>query len=137
MVISDPIGDLLTRLRNAQKANHDSLELPDSKIKREICRILAAEGFIKSFEVIPDAPQSRIKVVLRYGQTGGGQRREPVIRGLKRVSKPGLRIYVNHAEIPSVQRGIGVAILTTSRGVMTGKQARRLGIGGEVLAYIY
>lgn len=136
MVISDPIGDLLTRLRNAQKANHDSLELPDSKIKREICRILTAEGFIKSFEVIPDAPQNRIKVVLRYGQTGSGQRREPVIRSLKRISKPGLRIYVNHADIPSVQRGIGVAILTTSRGVMTGKQARRLGIGGEVLAYI-
>ena len=136
MVISDPIGDLLTRLRNAQKANHDALELPDSKIKREILRILQAEGFIKSYEVIPDAPQNRIKVTLRYGQ-GQGQRREPVITGLKRVSKPGLRVYVPATELPVVQRGLGVAILTTSRGVMTAKQARRLGVGGEVLAYIY
>lgn len=136
MVISDPIADLLTRLRNAQKANHDSLELPDSKIKREVLRILQSEGFIKAYEVIPDTPQNRIKVTLRYGQ-GQGQRREPVIRGLKRVSKPGLRVYVGADEIPSVQRGLGVAILTTSRGVMTGKQARRMGVGGEVLAYIY
>jgi small subunit ribosomal protein S8 len=136
MVISDPIGDLLTRLRNAQKANHDALELPDSKIKREILRILQAEGLIKSYEVIPDAPQYRIKVTLRYGQ-GQGQRREPVITGLKRVSKPGLRVYTPATELPVVLRGLGVAILTTSRGVMTAKQARRLGVGGEVLAYIY
>ncbi|MBC8104051.1 MAG: 30S ribosomal protein S8 [Cytophagales bacterium] len=136
MVISDPIGDLLTRLRNAQKANHDALELPDSKIKREVLRILQAEGFIKSYEVIPDAPQNRIKVTLRYGQ-GQGQRREPVITGLKRISKPGLRVYASATELPVVLRGLGVAILTTSRGVMTAKQARRIGIGGEVLAYIY
>jgi small subunit ribosomal protein S8 len=136
MVISDPIGDLLTRIRNAAKANHDALELPDSKIKREVLRIMQAEGFIKSYEVIPDAPQNRIKVTLRYGQ-GQGQRREPVIRGLKRVSRPGLRVYAPSTEIPSVQRGLGVAILTTSRGVMTGKQAKRLGIGGEVLAFVY
>lgn len=136
MVISDPIADLLTRLRNAQSANHDTTEIPDSKIKREICRILLAEGFIKGYEIIPDAPQSRIKVTLRYGQ-GTGSRREPAIRGLKRVSKPGLRVYANSNEVPTVQRGIGVAILTTSSGVMTGKQAKRLGVGGEVLAYIY
>ena len=136
MVISDPVGDLLTRIRNAQKANHDTLELPDSKIKQEILRIMSAEGFIKGYEVIPDTPQNRIRVTLRYGLVGG-QRREPVIRGLKRVSKPGLRVYVNSEDIPSIQRGIGVAVLTTSRGVMTGKQAKRLGIGGEVLAYIY
>jgi len=136
MVISDPIGDLLTRLRNAQAANHDSLELPHSKIKTEVLRLLLAEGFIKNYEVIPDAPQNRIRVTLRYGQ-GLGSRREPVIRGLKRVSKPGLRVYAGADDIPSVQRGIGVALLTTSRGLMTGKQAKRLGIGGEVLAYIY
>jgi small subunit ribosomal protein S8 len=136
MVISDPIGDLLTRIRNAAKANHDALEVPDSKIKREILRILQAEGFIKGYEVIPDAPQNRIKITLRYGQ-GQGQRREPVIRGLKRVSRPGLRVYAPSTEIPSVQRGLGVAILTTSRGVMTGKQATRLGIGGVVLAFVY
>jgi len=136
MVISDPIGDLLTRLRNATAANHDSLELPDSKIKREICRILLAEGFIKGYEVIQDTPQSRIKVSLRYMQSVG-QRRIPALAGLKRVSKPGLHIYAGADEIPVVQRGIGVAIMSTSRGVMTGKQARRLGVGGEVLAYIY
>jgi small subunit ribosomal protein S8 len=136
MVISDPIGDLLTRIRNASAANHDSLELPDSKIKREVLRILQAEGFIKSYDVIPDTPQNRIKVTLKYGQELG-QKRIPVIRGIKRVSKPGLRVYATKDDIPLVQRGIGVAILTTSRGVMTGKQARRLGIGGEVLAYVY
>lgn len=137
MVISDPIGDLLTRIRNAQKANHDTLELPDSKIKREILRILQAEGFIKSYEVIPDVPQSRIKVALRYFSEGTSQRREPVIVNLKRVSKPGLRVYVSSDEIPNVRRGLGISILTTSRGLMTGKQARRLGIGGEILAYVY
>ena len=136
MIISDPVGDLLTRLRNAQAANHDSLEVPDSKLKREVLRILQSEGFIKSYEIIQDTPQNRIKVTLRYGQ-GQGQRREPVIRGLKRVSKPGLRVYVGAEEVPVVQRGLGIAILTTSRGVMTGKQARRLGVGGEVLAYVY
>ena len=136
MVISDPIGDLLTRIRNAQKANHDSLEVPDSKIKREILRILQSEGYITRYEVINDTPQNRIKVTLKY-EVAQGQRRNPVIHGLKRVSKPGLRVYVNHAEIPVVQRGLGIAILTTSRGLMTGKQARRMGVGGEVLAYIY
>lgn len=136
MVISDPIADLLTRIRNAHKANHDSLELPDSKIKREICRILQAEGFIKSYEVIQDTPQNRIKVTLRYAQ-GLGQKRTPAIRELKRVSKPGLRVYAASADIPVVQRGLGIAILTTSRGVMTGRQAKRLGVGGEILAYVY
>ena len=136
MVISDPIGDLLTRIRNATHANHDTLELPDSKIKREILRILQSEGFIKSYEVIPDAPQHRIKVTLRYGQ-GQGQRREAVITDLKRVSKPGLRVYVSADEIPNVRRGLGISILTTSRGIMTGRQARRMGVGGELLAYVY
>lgn len=136
MVISDPIGDLLTRIRNASAANHDSLELPDSKIKREILRILQAEGFVKSYEVIPDTPQNRIKVTLKYG-IETGQRRTPVIRGIQRVSKPGLRVYAASNDIPLVQRGLGIAIVTTSRGLMTGKQARRLGIGGEVLAYVY
>jgi small subunit ribosomal protein S8 len=136
MVISDPIGDLLTRIRNAAKANHDTLELPDSKIKREVLRILQAEGFIKNYEVIPDAPQNRIKVALKYGQ-GQGQRRQPVITDLKRVSKPGLRVYAGADEMPQVRRGLGIAIVTTSRGLMTGRQARRLGIGGEVLAYVY
>jgi len=136
MVISDPIGDLLTRLRNATAANHDTLELPDSKLKREILRILLSEGFIKSYEVIQDAPQNRIKVALRYMQIVG-QRRIPALTGLKRVSKPGLRVYAQADDLPVVQRGLGIAILTTSKGVITNKQARRLGIGGEVLAYVY
>ncbi|MGC4047382.1 MAG: 30S ribosomal protein S8 [Armatimonas sp.] len=136
MVISDPIADLLTRIRNAQSANHDSLELPDSKIKREILRILQSEGFIRSYEVIQDTPQNRIKVQLRY-QQGIGHKRVPVIQGIQRVSKPGLRVYSHAAEIPNVKRGLGVAILTTSRGIMTGKQAKREGIGGEVLAFVY
>ncbi len=136
MIISDPIGDLLTRIRNASRANHDTLELPDSKIKREVLRILQAEGFIKSYEVIPDAPQNRIKVALRYSQ-GQGQRRESAITELKRVSKPGLRVYAGADEIPNVRRGLGISIVTTSQGVMTGRQARRMGIGGEILAYIY
>jgi len=136
MVISDPIGDLLARLRNASAANHDSLEVPDSKIKREILRILQGEGYIKSYEVIQDTPQNRIKVTLKYASSGG-QRRTPVLTGLKRVSRPGLRVYIPANEIPNVQRGLGISIMTTSRGVMTGRQARRLGIGGEVLAYIY
>src|ERR671927_238132 len=116
MVISDPIGDLLTRLRNASRANHDSFEAPDSKIKREVLRILQAEGFIKSYEVVPDTPQNRIKVTLKYEQDQG-HRRSPVITDLKRVSKPGLRVYVGAGEVPQVRRGLGVAILTTSRGV--------------------
>ena len=136
MVISDPIGDLLTRLRNATAANHDSLELPDSKLKREILRILLSEGFIKGYEVIQDTPQNRIKVSLRYMQSVG-QRRIPALQGLKRVSKPGLRVYSPADELPVVQRGLGIAIVTTSKGVMTGKQAKRLGIGGEVLAFVY
>lgn len=136
MVINDPIADLLTRIRNAQRANHDSLELPDSKIKREVLRILQAEGFIKSFELIEDTPQNRIKVTLRY-QQGIGHKRVPVIQGIDRISKPGLRVYAAADKIPSVKRGLGVAILTTSRGVVTGKQARSLGVGGEVLAFVY
>lgn len=136
MVISDPIGDLLTRLRNATAANHDSLELPDSKLKREILRILLSEGFIKGYEVIQDTPQNRIKVSLRYMQSVG-QRRIPALQGLKRVSKPGLRVYSPADELPVVQRGLGIAIVTTSKGVMTSKQAKRLGIGGEVLAFVY
>lgn len=136
MVISDPIGDLLTRIRNAQMANHDATECPDSKIKRELCRILHSEGFIKSYEVIPDAPQNRIKITLQYGP-GQGAKRQAAIVDLKRVSKPGLRVYVGSEDIPRVRHGLGIAILTTSRGMMTGKQARRLGIGGELLAYVY
>ena len=129
---TDPIADLLTRIRNANSANHDSLEISHSKIKAEVCRILLAEGFIKNFEVIKQAPQDKIKIALKYGS-----KREKVITNLKRISKPGLRVYVNHENVPRVLRGLGIAILSTSRGVMSDRDARKQGIGGEVLCYVY
>ncbi|HXG25103.1 MAG TPA: 30S ribosomal protein S8 [Chthonomonadales bacterium] len=129
---TDPIADLLTRIRNANRANHESVEVGSSKIKLEIVKILQQEGFIQGFEIIKDPKQDRIKIFLRYGP-----RREKVITNLKRVSKPGLRVYVRRDKIPRVLRGLGIAILSTSRGVMTDKQARRIGTGGEVLCYVW
>ena len=133
MPVSDPIGDLLTRIRNANRAAHDSLDVDASNIKVEICRILQDEGFIKSYEVTKNPVQDSIKVHLKYG----ARNRERVITDLKRVSKPGLRVYANRDNLPRVLRGLGVAIITTSQGVMTDKQARKLGIGGEILAYVW
>jgi small subunit ribosomal protein S8 len=133
MPVSDPIADLLTRIRNANSANHDSLEVETSHIKLDIVKILLEEGYIKSYEVLKLSPQDKIKVYLKYG----ARNRERVITGLRRVSKPGLRVYSGHDNLPRVLRGLGIAILTTSRGVMTERQARRLGIGGEVLAYVW
>ncbi len=129
---TDPIADLLTRIRNANNAYHDSLEISGSKIKVEVVRILQDEGFIKGYEVIKDPKQDRIKVSLKYGP-----RRERVITNLKRVSKPGLRVYTGHETLPRVLRGLGIAIVTTSQGVMTAKEARRRGIGGEVLCHVW
>ena len=129
---TDPIADLLTRIRNANKAYHDTLEISGSKLKAEVVRILQEEGFIKGFEIIKDPKQDRLKVSLKYGP-----RRERVITNLKRVSKPGLRVYSGRDNVPRVLRGLGVAILTTSQGVMTDKEARRRGIGGEVLCYVW
>jgi small subunit ribosomal protein S8 len=132
MPVSDPIGDLLTRLRNANSAAHDSLEVDSSKIKLDIVKILHEEGYIKSYEVLKGTPQDKIKVYLKYGV----RNREKVITTIKRISKPGLRIYAGKDKLPRVLRGLGIAILTTSQGVMTDRQARRMGIGGEVLAHI-
>lgn len=129
---TDPVADLLTRIRNANKAYHDSLEISGSKLKLDIVKILQREGFIKGFDIIKDPKQDRIKIHLKYGP-----RRERVLSNLKRVSKPGLRIYVKHDNLPHVLRGLGIAILTTSQGVMTDKEARRKGIGGEVLCYVW
>lgn len=129
---TDPVADLLTRIRNANNAYHDSLEISGSKLKLEIVKILHSEGFIRSYEVIPDPKQDRIKVNLRYGS-----RREKVITNLKRISKPGLRVYAGSDNLPRVLRGLGVAIITTSQGVMSDKEARRKRIGGEVLAYVW
>lgn len=129
---TDPVADLLTRIRNANHVYHDSLEISGSKLKLEIVKILQREGFIKGFDVIKDPKQDRIKIFLRYGI-----KRERVITNLQRVSKPGLRVYAGRDNIPRVLRGLGIAILTTSQGVMTDKEARRKGIGGEVLAYVW
>ena len=133
MPVSDPVGDLLTRIRNANSANHESLEVDASKLKIEVVRILHEEGYIKSYEIIKQPVQDNIKVTLKYG----ARNREKVITNLKRVSKPGLRVYRSHDKLPTVLRGLGVAIVSTSQGVMTAKKARKLGIGGEVLAFVY
>lgn len=132
MTMSDPIADMLTRIRNGVTAKHDSVRMPSSKIKVAIAKVLKEEGFIKDFEVGQDGARSMLKIDLSY--TG---RKEPVLSGIKRVSKPGLRIYVQKREIPRVLGGLGVAILSTPEGVMTGQHARQKSIGGEVLCYVW
>ena len=132
MVMSDPIADMLTRIRNAQIAKHDAVVLPASNTKKAIAKILLAEGYVKSVDFIDDGPQGSIKIVLKY--VNGKQ---PVIAGLKRISKPGLRVYARCEELPKVLGGLGIAILSTSRGVMTDREARKLGVGGEVLAFVW
>jgi small subunit ribosomal protein S8 len=135
MSMTDPLADFLTRLRNGAKAQHHDVTLPSSKLKREVARILKEEGYIEAFEVNP-APEGRpgnqLTVVLKYTPE-----RRPVITGLQRVSRPGQRTYVDHAHIPRIQGGMGTAILSTSRGVMTGHDARREGVGGEVVARVW
>lgn len=131
-VITDPIADLLTRIRNALQARHDTVNMPHSKIKTRIAEILVREGYIDDVEVTPDPVQSRITVTLKYTPE-----RKPVITGLRRVSKPGLRVYADRTGLPRVQGGLGVAIVSTSQGVMTDSEARRAGIGGEVLCEVW
>ena len=132
MVINDPIADMLTRIRNALVARHDAVTIPASNITKAIAKILLDEGYIKSFDFIDDGLQGQIKIVLKYAQG-----KESVIKGLKRISKPGLRVYAKNDEIPKVLGGLGVAIISTSKGVMSDKAARLAGVGGEVLAYIW
>lgn len=132
MVMTDPIADMLTRIRNANSVYHDKVEIPGSKIKEAIALILKNEGFIRDYEVIADNKQNVIKVSLKYGAN-----REKVISGLKRISKPGLRVYSQKDQLPKVLGGLGIAIIATSRGVMTDKEARKAGLGGEVLAYVW
>ena len=132
MVINDPIADMLTRIRNGLIARHDSVTIPASNMKKAISKILLDEGFIKAVDTIDDGLQGQIKITLKYAQG-----KESVIKGLKRISKPGLRVYAKNDEIPKVLGGLGIAILSTSKGVMTDKEARNAGIGGEVLAYIW
>ncbi|MEZ7873285.1 MAG: 30S ribosomal protein S8 [Eubacteriales bacterium] len=133
MIVNDPIADMLTRIRNAQVAKHDSVVMPASNAKKAIAKILLDEGYIKAYEKIDDGVQGQIKLTLKY--VNGKQ--QPVIAGLKRISKPGLRVYAKCEELPKVLGGLGVAIVSTSRGLMTDKNARNNNLGGEVLAYIW
>ena len=132
MQITDTIADLLTRIRNASAAKHATVEIPASNMKKSICQILKDEGYIKNFTVANDGKQGMIKVDLKYTED-----RKPVITGLKRVSKPGLRIYTNCEDMPKVMKGLGTAIISTSKGVMTDKAARAAHVGGEVLAFVW
>lgn len=135
MTMSDPISDMLTRVRNAQMRLHPQVAMPHSKVKEAIARVLKDEGYIESYEVVPQSPQAVLRVSLKY--VGDRRHRRSVISALERVSKPGRRVYVDKKNIPWVLQGMGIAILTTSKGVMTGQQARRLGVGGEVLCRVY
>ncbi|MCI9273670.1 MAG: 30S ribosomal protein S8 [Clostridiales bacterium] len=132
MQITDSIADLLTRIRNANSAKHETVDIPASNIKKAIMQILVDEGYIKSFTVIEDGKQGMIKATLKYGEG-----KTPIITGLRRVSKPGLRVYSNVEDMPKVMKGLGIAIVSTSKGVMTDRQARKENVGGEVLAFIW
>lgn len=132
MTMTDPIADMLTRIRNANMVRHASVDIPASNVKKRLAEILLGEGFIKGFDVIDDGKQGIIRVELKYGES-----KERVISGLKRISKPGLRVYAKRNEIPRVLGGLGVAVISTSNGVITDKEARKLGVGGEVVCYIW
>ena len=132
MQITDTIADLLTRIRNANTAKHATVDVPASNVKKAITQILVDEGYVKSFQVIEDGKQGVIRITLKYGDN-----KYPVITGLRRVSKPGLRIYSSCADMPKVRKGLGIAIVSTSKGIVTDKKARELNVGGEVLAYIW
>ena len=133
MSMSDPITDMLTRIRNGNTAKHDTVDVPASKMKKAIADILTNEGYIKGYEVIEDGVKSTIRISLKYG----ADKNEKVITGIKRISKPGLRVYAGKEELPRVLGGLGTAIISTSRGLMTDKEARKAGIGGEVIAFIW
>ena len=132
MTMTDPIADMLTRIRNANTACHETVEIPASKMKKSIAEILLAEGYINGFEVIEDNKQGIIKVEMKYGQN-----KEKVINGIKKISKPGLKVYAKANEIPRVLGGLGIAIISTSNGVVSDKEARKLGVGGEVICYVW
>jgi small subunit ribosomal protein S8 len=134
MSVTDPIADMLARIHNATMVKHQQAVMPHSEVREAIARILKEEGFITNYEVIPATPQPSLRVILKYTQT---RRPRPVITGLKRVSRPGRRVYAGFQELPWVRSGLGVAIVSTPRGVMTGQQARRMRVGGEVLCYVW
>ncbi|HHT14753.1 MAG: 30S ribosomal protein S8 [Christensenellales bacterium] len=132
MLINDPIADMLTRIRNAQVARHETVMIPASKTKKAIAKILLDEGYIKAYENINDGVQGQIKLTIKYMND-----RQPVIHGLKRISKPGLRVYAGSQDLPKVLGGLGIAIISTSRGLMTDRQARQRNLGGEVMAFVW
>ena len=132
MVMTDPIADMLTRIRNANAALHESVEIPVSRMKAAVLEILKEEGFVKSVETVESGKHTALKVTLKYGSNN-----EKVITGIKRISKPGLRVYAKKEELPRVLGGLGIAVISTSKGVMSDKQARKEGLGGEVLAYVW
>lgn len=134
-MMTDPIADMLTRMRNAIQAGHTSLVLPASKLKLAILAILKEQGFIQNYDVVPDQPQPKVRVWLKY--VGERKERKAVISGLKRVSKPGCRVYAGKKEIPWVLSGLGIAILSTPKGILTDRQARKMSVGGEVLCYVW
>ncbi|WXR60482.1 30S ribosomal protein S8 [Peptostreptococcaceae bacterium AGR-M142] len=132
MTMTDPIADMLTRVRNANSVKHESLEVPASNIKKEIARILLEEGFIKGYDVIEDGKQGIIKIQLKYGRNG-----EKVISGIKRISKPGMRVYAGKEDVPKVLNGLGISIVSTSKGIITDREARKQNVGGEVICYVW
>ena len=133
MMMSDPIADMLTRIRNANVAKHDTVEVPASKMKKAIAEILLNEGYIKAFDVTADGDKENIRITLKYGK----DKNEKVISGIKRISKPGLRVYADTENLPKVLGGLGTAIISTNKGVIADKDARKLGVGGEVIAFIW
>ena len=132
MTMTDPIADMLTRIRNANVVKHETVDVPASNMKKELARILLEEGFIRGYDVIEDGKQGIIRIQLKYGQTG-----ERVISGLKRISKPGMRVYADKHEVPRVLNGLGISIISTSKGILTDKQARKETVGGEVICYVW
>jgi small subunit ribosomal protein S8 len=132
MTMTDPIADMLTRIRNSSAVKHETVDIPASNIKKEIASILLEEGFVKGYDIIEDGKQGIIRMQLKYGKNN-----EKVITGIKKISKPGLRVYAKKDEIPKVLGGLGIAIISTSKGIITDKNARKEGVGGEVIAYIW
>ena len=132
MTMTDPIADMLTRIRNANTVKHETVDVPASNIKKELVRILLEEGFVRGYDVIEDEKQGIIRIQLKYGQSG-----ERVIQGIKRISKPGMRVYAAKQEIPRVLNGLGISVISTSKGILTDKQARKENVGGEVICYVW
>ena len=132
MTMTDPIADMLTRIRNANVVKHETVDVPASNMKKELSRILLEEGFIRGYDVIEDGKQGIIRIQLKYGQSG-----ERVIQGIKRISKPGMRVYADKHEVPRVLNGLGISIISTSKGILTDKQARKENVGGEVICYVW